>query len=87
MKKAMNVVPSHRELNAMLARTPAEEALFNRLDAELQWPQIPLGEIPDPGNTIKIRRHIRRNIQSVFFVRSVSHASFRSETVELCWKP
>ena len=44
MKKAMNVVPSHSQLNHMLARSPDEEALFNKLDAELQWPQIPLGE-------------------------------------------
>ena len=46
MKKAVNVVPTHKELNAMLARTPAEETLFNNLDAELQWPQIPLGKPP-----------------------------------------
>ena len=45
MKKAVNLVPTHKELNAMLARTPAEEALFDRLDAELQWPQIPLGKV------------------------------------------
>ena len=45
MKRAVNVVPSHRELNAMMARNPAEEELFNRLDAELPWPQIPLGTL------------------------------------------
>ena len=45
----MNEVPSHRALNAMLARTSDEEALFNKLDAELQWPQIPLGEPSDSG--------------------------------------
>ena len=53
MKRAVNVVPSHSELNAMMARNPAEEELFNRLDAELPWPQIQLGALACPGCCIQ----------------------------------
>lgn len=55
MKKATNVVPSHQQLNALLARTPDEEALFNKLDAELQWPQIPVGEPSHSGAMARSR--------------------------------
>lgn len=44
---AANDVPSHAAVNAMLARTPEEEALFNRLDVELDWPDAgPPPEVP-----------------------------------------
>jgi SWI/SNF-related matrix-associated actin-dependent regulator of chromatin subfamily A protein 2/4 len=44
---AANDVPTHAAVNAMLARTPEEEALFNRLDAELDWPDAgPPPEVP-----------------------------------------
>ncbi len=38
MKKAVNVVPTNSELNACLARSDDEKVLFDRLDAELEWP-------------------------------------------------
>ncbi len=38
LKKAVNQVPTNEELNAMIARSEAELQLFNRLDAELAWP-------------------------------------------------
>ena len=38
LKKAVNQVPSHEELNAMVARSEPELALFNQMDAELDWP-------------------------------------------------
>ena len=38
LKKAVNQVPSHEELNAMVARSESELQLFNQMDAELDWP-------------------------------------------------
>ena len=38
LKKAVNQVPSHEELNAMVARSEPELQLFNQMDAELDWP-------------------------------------------------
>lgn len=38
LKKAVNAVPSRQELNAMLARSEAEQVEFDRLDRELSWP-------------------------------------------------
>ena len=38
LKKAVNTVPTHAELNAMLARSEEERAKFDRMDAELWWP-------------------------------------------------
>ena len=38
LKKALNQVPTNEELNAMIARSEVELQLFDRLDAELAWP-------------------------------------------------
>ena len=38
LKKAVNQVPTNEELNGMIARSKDELQLFNRLDAELAWP-------------------------------------------------
>ena len=43
MKQAMNMVPSNEELNNMLARSPEEKVLFDRMDREHAWPVIPTG--------------------------------------------
>ena len=40
---ASNVVPTHGEVNARLARTPEERALYDRMDAELDWPDAVRG--------------------------------------------
>jgi hypothetical protein len=49
MKKALNEVPSHAELNAMLARTEEERQLWDKMDAEHEWPgpSISLAQAPD----------------------------------------
>ena len=38
LKKAVNSVPSHAELNVMLARSEEERVRFDRMDANLDWP-------------------------------------------------
>ena len=38
LTKATNSVPSHAELNAMVARSEEERQTFDRMDAELPWP-------------------------------------------------
>lgn len=44
MKKAVNKVPTLAELNRMLARTAKEVDLFDKLDAQGDWPVIPTGK-------------------------------------------
>lgn len=41
MTKAVNKVPTPAELNRMLARTPKEVDLFDKLDAQPDWPYLP----------------------------------------------
>eukprot|EP01025_Chloroclados_australasicus_P051112 TRINITY_DN5944_c0_g3_i1.p1 TRINITY_DN5944_c0_g3~~TRINITY_DN5944_c0_g3_i1.p1 ORF type:complete len:428 (-),score=39.21 TRINITY_DN5944_c0_g3_i1:276-1559(-) len=41
---ANNEVPSHEELNAMIARSDSELKIFNKMDVELQWPGELQGE-------------------------------------------
>lgn len=43
MKKAVNKVPTPAELNRLLARSPKEVDLFDKLDAQLPWPSLPSG--------------------------------------------
>lgn len=38
-------VPSHAELNRMLARSPDELEVFDHLDATLDWPGQPLSRL------------------------------------------
>ena len=40
LKKAINTVPTHAELNAMVARGEPEREAFDRMDAELSWPSL-----------------------------------------------
>ncbi|KAK9816457.1 hypothetical protein WJX72_000543 [[Myrmecia] bisecta] len=49
LKRAVNHVPSHAELNAMVARSEEERLAFDRMDAELQWPLPPLDEREVPS--------------------------------------
>ena len=44
-KVGLNQVPSVDELNDMLARTPDELQLFQRLDRELDWPSPANGKL------------------------------------------
>ena len=41
MTKAVNKVPTPAELNRLLARTPKEVDLFDKLDAQPDWPYLP----------------------------------------------
>ena len=41
MTKAVNKVPTPAELNRLLARTPKEVDLFDKLDAQPDWPHLP----------------------------------------------
>ena len=52
LKKAVNQVPSNEELNTMVARSESELQLFNRMDAELDW--------PDQQGPVQARRSCRR---------------------------
>lgn len=44
MKKAVNKIPTPAELNRLLARTPREVDLFDKLDAQPDWPVLSTGE-------------------------------------------
>ena len=50
MKKAVNKVPTPAELNRMLARTPKEVDLFDKLDAQPGWPIVPSGQSVAPAS-------------------------------------
>ena len=43
MKKAVNKVPTAAELNRMLARNDKEVEIFDKMDAQPEWPTIPSG--------------------------------------------
>lgn len=43
MKKAINKVPTAAELNRMLARSPQEVDLFDKMDARNDWPVFRTG--------------------------------------------
>ena len=44
MKKAVNKVPTAAELNRMLARNDKEVEIFDKMDAQPDWPTIPSGQ-------------------------------------------
>jgi hypothetical protein len=52
LKKAVNSVPSHAELNAMLARSEEERVRFNRMDAEHDWPGFEGAPPHPPGKPL-----------------------------------
>lgn len=45
MKKAVNKVPTAAEMNRMLARSPQEVDLFDKMDARSDWPTVPTGHL------------------------------------------
>lgn len=53
LKRAVNTVPTHAELNAMLARSEQERLIFDHLDRTLAWPEPagkrnpPAGDLPN----------------------------------------
>ena len=46
MTKAVNKVPTPAELNRLLARSPKEVDLFDKLDAQPDWPHLPNSNLP-----------------------------------------
>ena len=47
-KQGLNEVPSSSDMNAMLARSPNELQLFERMDAEMPWIAPSSGQLPAP---------------------------------------
>lgn len=45
LKKAVNKVPTAAEMNRMLARSPQEVDMFDKMDARTDWPTIPSGPL------------------------------------------
>lgn len=55
LKRAVNTVPTHAELNAMLARSEQERLIFDHLDRTLTWPE-PAGVVRLPSQHLPSRR-------------------------------
>lgn len=43
LKKAVNEVPTHAQLNAMIARSEEERVAWDLMDTQLNWPAPPMG--------------------------------------------
>ena len=46
MQSGLTAVPTASEMNDMLARSTEEMLLFERMDAEMLWPQSAAGAAP-----------------------------------------